>query len=77
LQVSSIDTDAGNNSAVDYFLVEGADWFIMRRDTGEVVVNRSLMSLEHNQQLVLVIEARDRGMTEAQCISDMSLKPCL
>jgi len=35
---------------------------VVRRDTGEVVVNRSLMSLEHNRQLQLVIEARDRGM---------------
>jgi len=50
---------------VDYFLVEGGDWFVVRRDTGEVVVNRSLMSLEHNQQIQLVIEARDRGMLPA------------
>jgi len=62
LQVSAVDRDAGNNSAVDYFLVEGGDWFVVRRDTGEVVVNRSLMSHDHNHQLQLVIEARDRGL---------------
>jgi len=42
--------------------VDGGDWFVVRSDTGEVVVNRSLMSLDHNQQLQLVVEARDRGM---------------
>ena len=42
--------------------MEGGDWFVVRSDTGEVVVNRSLVSLDHNQQLQLVIEARDRGM---------------
>jgi len=42
--------------------VEGGAWFVVRRDTGEVVVNRSLMSLEHNQQLQLLVEARDGGM---------------
>ena len=45
-----------------YFLVEGGDWFIVRRDTGEVVVNRSLMSVEHNRQIQVVVEARDRGI---------------
>jgi len=60
--VNAVDRDAGNNSIVDYFLVEGGDWFVVRRDTGEVVVIRSLMSLEHNLQLQLTIEARDRGM---------------
>lgn len=42
--------------------MEGGDWFVVRRGTGEVVVNRSLMSHDHNQQLQLVIEARDRGL---------------
>ena len=62
LKVSAIDQDAGNNSIVDYFLVDEVDWFVVRRDTGEVVVNRSLISLEHNLWLQLVVEARDRGM---------------
>ena len=48
---------------MDYFLVDGGDWFVVRSDTGEVVVNRSLMTLDHNQQLQLVVEARDRGMS--------------
>jgi len=42
--------------------VDGGDWFVVRSDTGEVVVNRSLMLLDHNQQIQLVIEARDRGV---------------
>jgi len=53
---------------VDYILIEEADWFIVRRDTGEVVVNRSLMSLSHNQQMQLLIEARDRGLLTYQSL---------
>ena len=45
--------------------MEGGDWFIVRRDTGEVVVNQSLMALEHNRQMQVVVEARDRGMLPA------------
>ena len=48
---------------MDYFLIEGSDWFVVRHDTGEVVVNRSLMSLSHNLQMQLLVEARDRGMS--------------
>jgi len=56
--------------------VEGNDLFTVRRDTGEVVVSRSLMSVQHNQQLQLVVEARDRGtlplpMTEVSLASNL------
>ena len=62
---------------MDYFLVDGGDWFVVRSDTGEVVVNRSLMTLDHNQQLQLVVEARDRGMSPLVFATHSTLNICV
>ena len=62
-QVTAIDRDIGNNSAVAYYIIDGISAFDMRVDTGEIIVNHSLSGTKQNFQHRLTVEARDKGCT--------------
>jgi len=53
-----VDRDAGNNSVVEYHLLGGSGAFDVRQDTGEIIVNGTLVEAE---QYHLTVEARDKG----------------
>lgn len=60
-QVTAVDRDSGNNSAVHYSIVEGHRAFDVNSASGEIFVNGSLLELEQNVQYRLTVEAQDKG----------------
>ncbi|XP_064610099.1 protocadherin Fat 1-like isoform X2 [Liolophura sinensis] len=62
LQVLAIDKDLGENGAVTYRLVDGAEGkFTIHRSTGEIYLSELLTTVQENTQFDLLVEAMDRG----------------